>query len=209
MNFQLFWTYRLYIPPFSAGGTLATHTCNFTSSTWQLICLALAHNQKWIYYSDSKWSWNPIWHCVRERLTPITSTASLFLHQIHITTGITPNTSLTESQPAVLQMKIKHLSAQPPGTRHPSIKQPCRTASKQTLIIMIVQSSQKNACVFFSGFSATRSHLLFKVFFSGGFCLRASEAYYFEWCYWWHIYNAVSSPGLVIHTYKGKLRTQC
>ena len=127
--------------PFSAGGTLATHTCNFTSSTRQLICLALAHNQKWIYYSDSKWSWKPTLHCVGECLTPIASTASLFLHQIHITTGITPKPSLTESQPAMLQMKTEHPSAQSPGTRHLSIKQPCWTVSKQTLFIMIAESN--------------------------------------------------------------------
>lgn len=102
----------------------------------------------------------------RGTLNPyITSRASLFLHQIHITTGITQKPGLTESQPAVLQMKIEHSSAQSSGTSHLSIKQPYWIVNKQALFIMIADSSQKNGwlVVFLSGFSATRSHLLFRI----------------------------------------------
>lgn len=156
--------------PFSAVGTPATYTGNFTSSTWQLICLALAYNQKLIYYGDSKRSWKPTLHCVGECLTPVAITASLFLHQIRITTGITPNPSLTESQPAVLQMKTEHPSAQPPGTKHLSIKPPCWTASKQALFTMTAESSQN---IFFS--SSSQAFLP-----QGHICCSK-----LKWFFWW------------------------
>lgn len=100
-----------------------------------------SHHQLWIYHSSSTRSWNPTLQCVGECLAPVTSSLSL------CTKSKPPKASLTESQAAVQQMKSEHLSAEPPAQA--LTQQPCWPVSKQTLLLVMADSRQKNALLTF------------------------------------------------------------
>lgn len=116
-SFQLSCTPRLCrfaFFPLASRGTLATQTWNFTSSTRQLTRPILAHNHKWIYYMTANGGAN---------LRRVEWESALSLSQAQPSsytksTRITPESGLTESQPAEPHRRAEHLSVQPLGTGH-------------------------------------------------------------------------------------------